>query len=474
VEEPDSKTLGIDEVTDRLGLGRAEVYRRVKDGELPAEKADRAIRFREGAVAEFQAKRAEAQAGLREELGRWLGILGERLLKAGEAELPDLEGTSDDDLVAELMRRVLSCAALENADDVHVDPVRSGDRLLFRFEGDLKEVGRLDGALSRLLKEKLKALVGPPAEGAGPGAEGDFSHAAGETNCPMHLCSMPTAMGEHVHVHLLAGDPAPSLDELGYTAQQASALHGVLTGRPGLFLVAGAAGALAERHRLAVATELAATGRLVVSLEHRAHPRSELLVQLEVGGQETEAFDPTFRKALGMSPDILLLDEVRDAAEAQALLEAAWAGTLVVAEMRAAGAAEALLHLLTLAPSREVFARTLLGAVERVALRRLCPHCRVAVESADGAARPARTYVSGTCEVCGDGFLGRRAVYGVWIADAELADLLRRPDLPAEALFAWDGGNPLSLRAAATEAVAAGDVALEDAETLLTQPRTGP
>jgi type II secretory ATPase GspE/PulE/Tfp pilus assembly ATPase PilB-like protein len=476
MEEPQEKTLGIAEVMERLGLSRAEVYRRVKDGELAAEKTDQALRFAESAVAAFEAKRAEAQAGLRKEIDQWLGAFAERLEKAGQTELPGLEGKSEEELVTELVQRILSSAALEGVSDIHLDPVQSGDRLLFRFEGNLKEVGRPAGPLSAVLKAKLKALVPAPPEGTGPSVEGRAIHAVQDRTFEMQLRSVPTALGEHIHVHLFDVDAPEGLEVLGYTSEQAPAVAKALTGRPGLFVVAGAADALAERHHLALAAELAASGRLVVSLEHRLQARSELLVQLEARGGEGGEFDQVFRRALDMSPDVLILDEVRDAAQVQALLEAVWAGALVVAGVRAPGAAAALVYLIGLAPCREAFSQALVGVVERMAMRRLCPDCRVPCEidpdEAEwlGVEPSARAYSNGQCDTCGDGFLGRRGVYGIWLVDDELAGLVRAPELPAEAIDRWDCQNRLSLRVAIREAVLAGDVTLADARRLLSPP----
>ena len=269
-----------------------------------------------------------------------------------------------------------------------------------------------------------------------------------------------------------ARDPY-DMPRLGYSAEQAEALRGLLTGRPGLLLVAGAADLAGDRHRLALTREWTALGRLVVSLERRMHYRSELLVQLEFGKEGGLGFDAVAALALDMSPDVLLVDEVRDAAQAKALLEAVGAGALVVADIQAPSAVEALLQLVALGLSKDSLARMLLGVVERVAVRRLCPHCRTARPmSADeaellGVSPPAEVHDKGGCGVCADGFLGKRTLYALWIADDELRERIRTVEPPGEPLVEWRGRNPLSLRHAAREAVLAGEVALADARSLL-------
>ena len=87
-----------------------------------------------------------------------------------------------------------------------------------------------------------------------------------------------------------------------------------------MFLVIGAFDPVAERHRLGLVNELTVAGQLVVSLEHRVHHRSELLVQLEISSGDDSGFGALVGTALGMSPDVLMLDEVHDATEALSLI----------------------------------------------------------------------------------------------------------------------------------------------------------
>ena len=473
--EPDAQEpmLPFDQVMERLDLGRAALYRQVKDGALEAVKTDHALVFAESEVARFEARRAEDQATLRQALDQWLATLAQRLAAHGHTDLPDLAEKTDEELAAELARRILLDAAAEGVTDVHLDPLEAADRLLYRFEGNLKEVGRLPAPLAAALKAKLKDLAPPPPPEAGPGLEAVVKQTLADTETQLHLQAAPTVLGEHIHVHIYEPEDRLRIDTLGYTPEQVGVLRGLLTGRPGLILVAGAGDVAADRHRLAFASELAAAGRLVVSLEHRPHRRSELLVQLEVGNQEAPGFGPAARIALDMGPDIVLADEVRDAAEARALLEMAAAGSLVVADVQAAGAIEALLRLVAMEVSREGIATTLLAIVERRALRRLCPHCRAARPLADGeaaqlAADPGtQVFEPAHCDICGDGFLGRRMLHGLLLADAELPGLIRTLEPPAQPLFEWRRRSPHGLAHAAPYAILAGDVALRDAALLL-------
>ena len=466
------KALSFEETMARLAVSRAELYRKVKDGALKAEKADLRLQFKESEVRQFEAGRDKAKSDLRHALETWLEFYRDRLTRHEGVDLPDLEGKAEDDLAGELGRRLVLDGILSGVSDAYLDPLYTGGRLLYRSDGGLREAGRLEGNVFGALRDKLKALAAlTPVEGQQV-IEGIFGHAYGDHTYQIQMTAAPTLLGEYLHLHFYREQEGASLPSLGYTSAQAEALNRLLTGRPGLFLLAGVADPAAERHRLGIAGALTATGRLVVSLEHRIHYRSELLVQLKI--EAPEPFDALLRTALEMAPDVLMLDEVRNAAEAQAILEAAFAGAFVVAQLRTPGGVEALQLLIGHGLSRDALARTLLGVVERAALRQLCPHCRVrrdasAEEGALLGALSAAVWEARGCEACGDGYLGRRMVYGVWPADGALAEAIRLPDVSAVRLSQLRDESEVCMRTAVREAVLAGQVSIEDARMLLMQ-----
>ena len=467
------KILTMEEAMERLSLGRALVYRKVMDGALKAVKTDHALTFTEPEIEKYEADTTAKQTALSEALDRWLGTFADRLKALEDAELPDMSEKNDADRTAELVRRIVLDGILSGVNDIHLDPLYAGDRLLYRFEGNLREIGRLEACVSELLKPKLRGLAPLPAATPEKVGEALFQQAHGDRAYQIRLTAIPTLLGEQVHLHFFDRDPIPTIAEAGYTPDQATALQAMLTGRPGLFLTVGASDPEADRHRLVLADGLSASGRLVVSLEHRIQYRSELLVQLEIGREGAPGFQALWQSAIGMSPDAILMDDVRDAQEAKALIEAVSAGAVVVAQMRASGGPEAILQLIRFELDRDGLARALLGLVERASLRRLCPHCRVAravvSEEADRLGIPdtAQLYESPGCDACDDGFLGRRALYGLLQMDGELADLVRSADIPAAALEAWREKGALSLPAAVRAALLNGEISPEDAGAFL-------
>jgi general secretion pathway protein E len=459
----------LDQAIERLGLTRAQVYRQMKDGGIKATKVDGGPRFSEKDLLALEEVLKKKQTDLAEALDRWLATLGERLTAGGVQELPEVADGTPEERTAEVVRRIILLGIVEGAADIHIDPLTKGSRLLWRRGGALKETGRLEPALSDPVKAGLKTSAGitDPEQTAAT-----FVHSHNDHAYQIRLKVAPTPLGEHLHLHLFEAAEDVSLQSLGYTPDQAAAIDKALSGPPGLFLAAFAVDSAASLHRLAIASRLAQTGRLVISLEHEIQYRSELLVQIEIGPEPGD-FETAVSTALEMGPDVLMVDGVREGDQIRTLLQAVTAGAITFAHIRESGAISAMERLLNEELSRIAFADALLGIVERRTLHRLCDACKAAKE-ADGEEARRLSVAQGTqlyeprgCEACLDGFAGKRAAYGLWLPDEALVRTLMKFELPADRLADWDTTNPLSLASAARQAVLAGDVSLAEAANLL-------
>ncbi len=464
-----SPLIDLKTLTERLNMRPAEVYREIKAGALKAASDNGQIHFDESDVNEFLNQRQEKAVEIKREVYEWLHKMQQRLAvnEIEKFEIPDEEEEAK--LLSHLSETIIAVAALTNVFDFYLDPVFGAYRLLARENGVLQEWGRMSTRLSDALRQSWKQKAGL-AEQVNLPASGLLEGISGCSN-QARLTVAPTLMGEHLHLAFQIKSNAMELTELGYTEAQAEAVQAVLDGKPGLFITVGSADAYSDRHRFALANTLAKGNRLVISLEHRQHFRSELLVQLQVRDGEGEEFglENALRTALEMSPDAVFLDDFSEKMKITALPEMVNAGLTVIMQVRCGDNGSALLHLLEKGLTRDFLARALLGMTNRVAFRRLCQHCKLTTESEpDDAAKldiPQNSPLStpGSCERCGDGYTGRLELFDVWINGTELAAHIEALEPPGTALRDWIEQNKLSLYSALREAVLRGDVSVQDA-----------
>ena len=472
MEPSNDKTLTLDEVMQELDLGRAEVYRRVKDGDLAVEKTGRTMQFACEDVRKFKEAQRDKEMAFEGALGEQLDLFA---LRVQEEAAPAGEGPpcdTDEEKVNALLDLILADGLRMGAEDIYLDPMEEEDRLLYRHQGKLEEIERFPSDLACALKDAVKGVAQYDEDTENPPEIVMAREIQGATR-QIGIQVAPTLLGEHVHLHIFNPESVRGLRDVGYLPQQATVLRELLENRLGLLLMAGPADPLAERHRLGLVSELSGMGRLVVSLEHRAHCRSELLVQLRIGEEDGQDFAAIAKVALRMSPDVLIVDDVRTLAEAQTLAGAGSGGALVIAKIGASGAADAIRRLIDLELPCQTLAPVLLAVAERATLRRLCAACRVAraVREEEAAllrcAPTAEICERKGCEICGDGFEGRRMIHGLRLVGSEMTQLLRSEESLDEALALLDKDEPLSLRAAAREAVLNGDVSLDEAQLAL-------
>ena len=469
----------MDEVVVRFGLTRAEVYRRVKDGVLNADKIDRRLSFPEAEVARYAEVLDQERDLLSRLLDRWLPWFGERLAGYDGAVVRDVDGEPVEARIDELGARIVQDALLSGASDLHLDPVHAGARLI-QGSASRTELARFDTVLSVRLVQWATALTELLPVGDGGVREGLAKHEWGALACQIRVREIPTVLGPHYHLHLFAGVAETSLEDVGYTREQIGALRQLLAAGRGLFLIADAGEPRDDLHRLLLARETARRGRLVVAIERRVQFQEESLIQLELklGAAESreEEFRAVWRAALDMSPDVVVVDEVASAEQMAALCAGAASGTTVILRMAGDRLAAAGARVIEFGARPRALRGALLGGVERVVARRVCPDCGtrrpIAADAAAalGVAMDLAAARTVGCSRCRDGYAGRRAIFGLWRDGVELARHIADTDgAQASVLHSGERDFAAALRIALLE----GDITAEDALRLLPTPERG-
>lgn len=457
-EPEDTPRVSLDALVERSGLKRPEIYKRVKDGGLKAEKIDGMLTFSEAdtvtlleSIEKTRTEFVEAASGL-------LRFLSELLPPEARPETP-AEDTDETGWSGALAKVLLTAAVAEKATHLHLDPLADEDRILIREAGHLREWTRLHKAVGGRLREKLKA----DAKAAGtPTARGKLTLAATDEQPALtcFLTCLPSALGEHLHLVIREQQVDHTFEELGYTSEQATCIEALLSGSPGVFLTTGPDDPGDEMHRLTLGAYLARQGRLVVSLERSEGLRDPSLVQIRYGVDEEEVpdFAEVFDAAISTRPDVVLVDKVDSPAQASAIVRGAQSGALVIAHVVAVDLTWGLRRLGALEVPPSQLAPFLVGGLVRRSFRRLCPQC------AEGDGETGRKPVG--CERCLDGFAGKVNVFGLVRGSADLVDVLANaePDLKGVTLR---GTPDVDLRSGLRAAIAAGKVFCDDTRAIL-------
>lgn len=465
----ESVALGVEDVMEWLSLSRAQVYRLVKDGVLKAGKSDAQLTFNECDVAAAAAQHAER----RERANALLRLIGAILAEYGIDDFPEVGAEDYEAVVNEAANGLLLAGMAAQSTDLYVMPCEDGDRLLMRLGGNLQEVARVDCELGGQLRERLQALAPLPEPDFGQGNAAVFKHSSHCLSAVVRICVTPTPAGDHLHLQLFISVGERTLASVGFTTKQSEVLQGLLSGKPGLFVLAGSHTRILQEQRLALANYLDSLGKLVVSIDRMPNYISENIVYLEGRrADEADGADP-WQTAMSLCPDAIMLGKIEGSDQVGCLTAALAAGIAILVQVQRATGAAALKEITELGFSHCDLSRYFRAACEFTAIPRLCPDCRaprtMLAEEAEMLEEhaTAQLYIAVGCEQCQAGYRGNLSVWGL-LCDSDLEGT-RSPD--GEAPLTRSGGKPLSgdtsLAAALRCAALAGDATFSHIEPFL-------
>ena len=246
------------------------------------------------------------------------------------------------------------------ASDVHVQPVQGECTVFFRIQGQLSARLQLTPAQAERLTAQIRVACGLDVSQRQLPQDGRFHLSDGLSG---RVSIMPTLYGSAVVLRLFQLLKAESLEDLGFSGEQAGLLK-TLVARPyGLILVAGPTGSgktTTLYHLLAQARQ---PNRVLLSLEDPIEAEIPGVRQTACRPELGLSFASGLRSLLRQDPDVILLGEIRDGETAEIAVRAALTGHLVLSSVHARDASEALLRLLDLQVPAFQLASTLTATV---------------------------------------------------------------------------------------------------------------
>ena len=252
----------------------------------------------------------------------------------------------------------------------------------------------------------------------------------------LRLSTLPTLFGEDLAIRILDREKnLLRIEDIGFHPTNYMRLMS-LTNRPGgLILVTGPTGMGKTTTLYACLNFLNDGTRKIHTLEDPIEYTLEGTHQSQVNLRRGVDFPDLLRGVLRQSPDVIMVGEVRDPSTADILVRAANSGHLVFATTHAGTTAGAVETMIVLGVKPQFLASSLLGLVTQRLVRKLCPDCKMPLDSSesdenkDAAEKRERKciHVPVGCPNClNSGYVGRLAVGEVLRATLEIKRLIRQ------------------------------------------------
>ncbi len=319
-----------------------------------------------------------------EEIASLAGELEEEL-RESDLDIATLASSASaaDAPVARLLQSLFEDAVRAGASDIHIEPEESVTRLRKRVDGLLQEQVMNERRIAAAVVLKLKILSDLDISEKRLPQDGRFGIKVLGKNIDVRLSTLPTPFGESVVLRLLDhSNNLQDLDRIGMPAPILERLRHVIHKPHGLILVTGPTGSGKTTTLYAALAELNRPDLKIITVEDPIEYQLPRVVQVQVNNKIELSFDRVLRTALRQDPDIIMVGEMRDLETAQIGLRAAITGHLVFSTLHTNDSISAATRFVDMGIEPYLAAGALRAIMAQRLVRRLCPHCKAADESA--------------------------------------------------------------------------------------------
>ncbi len=351
------------------------------------------------------------------------------------SELEAVENRLGNAPVVQFVNNLIIQAHNSNTSDIHIEPTANDVRIRFRVDGILSEIVRMHSRTLPGIITRIKIMSEMDIAEKRIPLDGRFSMDINGREISARVASMPTVFGEKIVIRLLADSSLgiQSLEELGFTDQDAKVLRKAISLPNGLVLMTGPTGSGKTTTLYSLLAELAHVSSNVLTIEDPVEKYVDGVNQTQVNNRAGLTFANGLRSILRQDPDKIMIGEIRDTETADIAARAAITGHLVLASMHTNSAASAFLRIVDMGVEPYVAASSIVATASQRLVRNLCPHCKEEYEPTQVEqiflsrynTSVTKLYRSPGCARCdGLGHLGRRAVCEIIATDANIRNMI--------------------------------------------------
>ncbi len=399
------------------------------------------------------------------------GAGGEDLL--GDGEITDLDETTAENPVVNLVNMMIFKAVRDHASDIHIEPDKKGTRIRYRLDGLLRDMPQPPSGLHSSITSRVKVIGRMDIAEKRLPQEGRVRVVAEGRDIDLRVSSMPTVMGEKVVIRILdRANLKVKMEDLGFRPGPLEMFRRMLHQPYGLVLVTGPTGSGKTTTLYSALEQIKTPQRNIVTVEDPVEYQLGQVNQIQVHESIGMTFASALRSILRQDPDVIMIGEVRDEQTARVAVQAALTGHLVLATLHTNSAPGAVARLLDMHVASYLLASALNGVVAQRLVRGICSNCRTDYQPDEKLLSEAHlspgenhTFRRGAgCEQCDKtGFSGRFGLYEVMEVADDLRRLIYKGASAQELRTAWQKRGGTTLRQEGVKAACAGKTTLEEA-----------
>ncbi len=360
-------------------------------------------------------------------------VEGARQRKTSSSQ--DVDVTTDDAPVVQVVDRILTQAMRDRASDVHIEPSEDFVRVRFRIDGALKEILQLPVTIGPGLVSRIKIMANMNIVERRRPQDGQLTINIDGNEVDVRVATVSTIMGENCVMRILDKKRSVfKLNDLGMPHDTHATYSKVVRSPFGMVLCAGPTGSGKTTTLYATLSEVSNPTLNVMTIEDPVEYVFPTINQIQTNEQAGLNFATGLKSILRQDPDVILVGEIRDVETTRVAVQSALTGHFVISSMHATDSVSALHRFLDMGIESFLVASSVLAIVGQRLLRRICPSCRTTYELSDderefyeesGGPPKATFYYGSGCNFCSDtGYKDRIGVYELLIMTPEIKRLI--------------------------------------------------
>ena len=381
----------------------------------------------------------------------------------------------EDAPIVKFLHKMLVDAFNMRASDLHFEPFEHSYRVRFRVDGELREISTPPVAIKEKLAARIKVISKLDISEKRVPQDGKMKLKIGPDRViDFRVSTLPTMFGEKIVIRIL--DPSSAklgIDALGYEAVEKERLLEAIKRPYGMVLVTGPTGSGKTVSLYTCLNILNTAGVNIATAEDPAEITLPGVNQVSMNEKAGMTFPVALKAFLRQDPDIIMVGEIRDVETADIAIKAAQTGHLVLSTLHTNDAPTTLTRMrnMGIAPFN-IASSVILITAQRLA-RRLCPHCKTAIEipreamleagfrdeDLDGSWKPFHPV---GCAKCNNGYKGRVGIYQVMPISEEIQRIVLRDGSAMEIAAQAEVEGVRSLRQSGLYKVTLGMTSMEE------------
>lgn len=325
------------------------------------------------------------------------------------------------DAMLKLVRGVLALTIRRRASDLHMETANEGGKVRARIDGIMYELLTLPREISPAFISALKVMANLDITERRVPQDGKIPLWLDQQDFDLRINTSPASMGEKVVIRILRQDAiniTPA--RLGLDGTNLVIYERNIHKPHGVIIVTGPSGSGKSTTLYVALNELNSGDKNIVTIEDPIEYQLKGLSQMQVNPGANFTFATGLRSILRQDPDVIMVGEIRDKETAEAALDAAMTGHMVLTTLHTIDAPSAFSRMRDLGIEQTRVANAVNLIIAQRLVRTICSDCRKTykpkpadIEKLGMDKMEDIQYVHGTgCETCmNTGYYGRLAIF---------------------------------------------------------------